>query len=130
MLQMACASRKLRDELEAQFSDIGLTANQAMVIHFTASKQGEVYPKNIETHFQITHPSVSRILRNMESKGYISMQPDPEDGRCRRVVLTALAQEKTEQIDARMICIDKLLAHVLTEKEKESLTNILRKLTS
>ncbi len=40
--------------------------------------------------------SLTRMLKSMEEKGFITKQPDPHDGRSVRIVLTPLGKEKKE----------------------------------
>lgn len=58
--------------------------------------------------------SLSRILNNMEEKGFIYREKNPEDGRGVLVKLTELGKEKRE--------ISKITVYELNNKIKENLT--------
>lgn len=36
----------------------------------------------------VTKQAMSQLVQNLEERGYVARRPDPEDGRCKRVLLT------------------------------------------
>lgn len=55
--------------------------------------QGETGQDQLVDQLDISKPAVSRALDSLESKGYVTRQPDPADRRAHRVQLTAKARE-------------------------------------
>ena len=50
-------------------------------------------PTALAESLQITKQSVNDLLRDMEAKGYLTLVPDPTDGRARIIQLTATGHE-------------------------------------
>ena len=50
-------------------------------------------PTALAESLQITKQSVNDLLRDMEAKGYLTLVPDPTDGRARIIRLTAAGHE-------------------------------------
>ena len=45
-------------------------------------------PGQLATRLGLSKQAVNDIVREFEAKGYITLEPDPEDGRAKRIVLT------------------------------------------
>lgn len=45
-------------------------------------------PTDLATRLGLSKQAVNDILRELETKGYILLGPDPEDGRAKRIVVT------------------------------------------
>lgn len=45
-------------------------------------------PTELATRLGLSKQAVNDILRELEAKGYISLGPDPEDGRAKRIVVS------------------------------------------
>jgi DNA-binding MarR family transcriptional regulator len=56
----------------------------------------------------MSRQSMSNLVRELETAGYVDVQPDPEDGRAARVRLTARSEQ---------FCLD--AANVISEVEAE-----------
>ena len=82
-------SQAIRQAIDRKLCDLDLTGQQSFIIRYLSERQGEVvYPKDIERRFNLTHPTVSGLLQRLESKGFLTCEPDPDDRRYKRIVLT------------------------------------------
>lgn len=51
-------------------------------------------------HFQIQHSVVTRILKKLETAGYISREPDPRDGRAWQITITETGRNLSDYVEA------------------------------
>ena len=89
-------------------------------------RAGEVvYPKDIERRFNLTHPTVSGLLQRLESKGFLSCEPDPDDRRYKRIVLTEKAAECQKEIWQHILTIEQTMTAGMQESEIDTLVRLL-----
>ena len=62
-----------------------LTAVQGHIMAYLAHAKQPPCPRDLEAEFHLTHPTVSGLLSRLEQKGFIQLQTDPEDRRCKRI---------------------------------------------
>lgn len=101
-----CADQSVTNALET----MELTASQGRIIGYLAHRKEPPCPRDIESEFQLTHPTVSGILSRLESKGFVQLRPDPNDRRCKRIYLldkgrqcNALIHETIETNEQRLV---------------------------
>lgn len=74
-------SQAIRQAIDRKLCDLDLTGQQSFIIRYLSERQGEVvYPKDIERRFNLTHPTVSGLLQRLESKGFLTCEPDRTTG--------------------------------------------------
>ncbi len=66
----------------------GLTLPQFTVLNHFARLGGERSPADLARAFQVTRGTMTSTLQRLEEKGFIRIDPDPRDGRGKRVTLT------------------------------------------
>ena len=74
----------------------GMTPRHIHVIDaivLTEQQKGKVQVSDISRHLNVTMPSVTRLVRELEEQGVLVKYPDREDGRNVLLKLTALGQE-------------------------------------
>jgi len=76
-----CIDQSMTGALEA----MELTAAQGHIMGYLAHCKQPPCPRDIESEFQLSHPTVSGILSRLEQKGFIELRTDPEDRRCKRI---------------------------------------------
>ena len=62
-----------------------LTAAQGHIMAYLAHRKTPPCPRDIESEFQLSHPTVSGILSRLEQKGFVELRTDEEDRRCKRI---------------------------------------------
>lgn len=80
--------------------EFGLTGNQAQILGCIqkADKDMEIFPSSLEKHLHISRPTMSGILKRLESKGFIIFAPSSKDKRYKKIVLT----DKAAALDQRI----------------------------
>ena len=82
-------SNRITQYMDQQFLALDLTSTQSFILHYLVLHEGEqVYPKDIEKRFHLTHPTVSGVLQRLEAKDFVVLEPDRADRRCKRIRLT------------------------------------------
>lgn len=66
-----------------------LSLSQFAVLNHFARLGGAWTPVSLASAFQVTKGAISNTLRKLETKGFIAVSPDPNDGRAKHVTLTA-----------------------------------------
>lgn len=115
-----------KQRVDQQFQEMELTAMQSYVLRYLHDRAGEVvYPKDIERRFNLTHPTVSGLLQRLESKGFLSCEPDPDDRRYKRIVLTEKAAECQKEIWQHILTIEQTMTAGMQESEIDTLVRLL-----
>ena len=106
-----------------------LTPSQFKIIKFLFW-QGDTHIRqvDIEKHFSMTNPTVTGLLKNLEEKGWIRREVNPEDSRSKIICLTDAALTRKEEMYTYGEQIEEAMIHDLTEKEREMLEKLLKKL--
>lgn len=115
-----------KQRVDQQFQEMELTAMQSYVLRYLHDRAGEVvYPKDIERRFNLTHPTVSGLLQRLESKGFLTCEPDPDDRRYKRIVLTEKAAECQKEIWQHILTIEQTMTAGMQESEIDTLIRLL-----
>lgn len=107
---------------------LGLTYSQYVVM-MSLWEQDDVAVQDLIAHTQIDGGSLTQILTKLQQKAWLSLARDPEDGRKRRVKLTAAGralQLEAQQVPERMVC----QFQNLSVEESYQLANLLDRLTA
>lgn len=106
----------------------GITCSQARVLTYLLKRQDKVtIQKDIESYFEIKHPTVIGILQRMEAKGLIVSKVDPSDKRQKIITLTDSAFELEKTIADHVEDAEQRMAEGMTKEELETIKNLLYK---
>ncbi len=109
-------------------SDFGLTSVQASILgYLNTNKNNEIYQKNIENNFNITHPTATGIIGRLENKGYVTCLPSEKDRRYKIIRLTDKAVSLHNDIIVRLEEAEKQALSGFTDEEKNQLHRLLDK---
>ena len=75
------------------------------------------FPFALRRPFSLTHPTVSGILQRMEDKGFLQLQTDPDDHRCKRVVRTEKAVRCQQAICQHICESEQVMTAGMTDEE-------------
>ena len=96
-----CSDQLLNNAL----ADMNLTSSQGRILGYLAHHADAPCARDLEEHFQLSHPSISGTLSRMEKKDFIEFRPDPADRRCKRIYILPkglACHERMEQAIARI----------------------------
>jgi DNA-binding MarR family transcriptional regulator len=86
-------------------------------------------PSELADQLQITKQSVNDLLGHLESHGYLTREPDPDDGRARVVHLTEKGRQLQETIHGQARAAERLIADTLGARRYAELQRALEALT-
>lgn len=119
-------NRAFHQAANASFASLELTCTQGMFLtYLDHHRDTPVYPKDLEQFFELSHPTVSGLLGRMEAKGFVSIAPDANDRRCKRIALTKKAHDAIRRGLAQMEQLDEQLVSGFTEEEKAQFWSLL-----
>ncbi len=108
-----------------------LTLTQYKVLKFLLiNPQGTIRQVDIEEHFYIRNPTVTRVLQNLEKKGLIERQINPQDNRSKVICLTEKAMKMEKLLYKLGSELEEKLTVNLTSGDKQELLCLLKKLLS
>lgn len=109
-------------------SAFGLTSVQASILgYLNTNRDNEIYQKNIENNFNITHPTATGIIGRLEDKGFVTCLPSEKDRRYKIIRVTEKAISLHKDIITRMEEAEKQALSGFTDEEKEQLHTLLDK---
>jgi DNA-binding MarR family transcriptional regulator len=74
--------------VQRQLRPFGVAPKQLFVLR-ALGERGHLLPSAIARLVHADRPTVSSMIRTMERAGWVGLEPDPDDGRRRRLVLRA-----------------------------------------
>ncbi len=81
----------------------GMTIAQFTVLnHFVRLGHEYRTPAQLASAFQVSRPTISNTLARMERAGLVAIEPDPDDGRGKRVSITDKGRALRENCIARL----------------------------
>ncbi len=118
-------NNKLKMQADAELKKSGLTFTQTKMIGYIHYCKGHTTQKDIENHFNVSHPTVVGILDRLHEKGFVYFESDKKDKRIKNVFLTEKACKLNEKIKNIIDKNEKMLLDSLTEEDKSILKKYL-----
>jgi DNA-binding MarR family transcriptional regulator len=87
-------------------------------------------PSDLAEQLQITKQSVNDLLGHLETHGYLTREPDPNDGRARVVRLTAKGRQLQKVIHGQARAAEQQIADTLGARRYTQLRHALEDLTA
>ena len=100
-------------------SQMELTAAQGHVMGFLTHQQDPPCALDIAEAFQLSHPTVSGLLKRLESKGFIEFRPDEADRRCKRIYILSKGRLFDQLIEEKISDIEKQIVRGFSREEQE-----------
>ena len=123
-------SNRLRRRSRAIQEIIGISGAQGNILNYilVESQNRSVYQKDIEEEFGLRPSTATEALKSLEKNELIRREPDPEDGRYKKIVFT----EKAEQIEAVLKSeieeSEMILLQGVTKEEQQEFLRIAEKM--
>lgn len=113
--------------MTAALESMDLTASQGHIMAFLAHQTEPPCPRDIETEFQLSHPTVSGLLSRMEQKGFIQLLPDPNDRRCKRIYILPKGEQCHELMHETIRANEKRIVEGFTPEEQALFADLLQR---
>lgn len=115
-------------EANAHFKKHGTTCSQTNILFYMLENGKDVVmQKEIEHEFGLRHSTIIGLLKRMEKNGYVRVEVNPEDHRCRQVILLDRAYKLGAEVKEHREYMDSLITGALTEEEGKELRRLLIK---
>jgi DNA-binding MarR family transcriptional regulator len=123
-------SKYIKKSLGETAAAIGLTVEDWDILSTLSCLEGSrtMSPGQLSEKVQLSSGAMTSRLDRMERAGMIRRLPDPNDRRGVQVELTDTAKNVWERAVDLQAAKEKMFAQPLTEEEKETLNDLLRKL--
>ena len=118
-----CTDQSMTSALEK----MDLTAAQGHIMGYLSHQKEPPCPRDIETAFHMSHPTVSGLLSRLEQKGFIRLQADPHDRRCKRIYIETKGLECHQTMYQTIVHNEERLVQNFTQEEKEQFFSLLQK---
>ena len=113
--------------MTAALESMDLTASQGHIMAYLAHQKTPPCPRDIESEFQLSHPTVSGLLSRMEQKGFIELRPDPDDRRCKRIYILPKGEQCHELMHQTIRANEKRIVEGFTPEEQELFGTLLQR---
>ena len=119
-------SNRITQYMDQQFLALDLTSTQSFILHQLVLHECEqIYPKDIEMRFHLTHPTVSGVLQRLEAKDFVVLEPDRDDRRCKRIHVSEKALTCDGQIHDYIEALEKQMVQDFTPEEQAQFSSLL-----
>ena len=118
-----CTDQSVSSALET----MELTAAQGHIMAYLAHRETAPCPRDIESEFQLSHPTVSGILSRLEQKGFIALRTDPEDRRCKRIYMLEKGSQCHELMHQTIEKNEQRIVEGFTPEEQELFGQMLQR---
>lgn len=107
-----------------RLDEFDLKPSQAGIL-FVLSCNGKLSQRELAEKIGITPPSMTVALRKMESRGLIAREPDENDQRIIRIMLTEKGKDCVKDIKAVIDKMEDVLYQNITQEERMLLRRLL-----
>lgn len=122
-------SRRLSRMMEETLAERGISWGEFKLLGVLVHR-GAPYrmsPGKLAEHLELSSGAMTNRLDRLEEAGYIERHPDPDDRRGVQVVLTPAGQRLYKQSTAVQAKKESLIAAALSERERDELNALLRR---
>lgn len=122
--------KQIHDAVEAsankELKEHDITFSQMGILCYLFSHKGEnINPKDIEEHFNLSHPTVVGMLKRLENKGFIISNVSNKDRRCKVITLTDKATKVEEIMEEHKQLINTHITKGMNEEQVKLLQELL-----
>ena len=122
-------SRRIKRMMDETLTERSLTWGEWKVLGLLRRSPGyRRSPGFLAVHAELSSGAMTNRLDNLEKRGLIRRLPDPNDRRGIHVELTEAGSKAYEESTAAQAAKEALVASALTDREKNELNNLLRRL--
>ncbi|MBO5110579.1 MAG: MarR family transcriptional regulator [Clostridia bacterium] len=119
--------REFETSEELAYAD-RMTGANSRLIGFLAHARGDVFQRDVETHFSVRRSTASLMVRALEEKGLIRREAVNSDARLKKLTLTEAGHRVHQVVDAALERIDRRATAGIPEEELEAFRRTLEKM--
>lgn len=95
-----------------------LTGQQGRILGYISRCDSPPCPRDVEETFRLSHPTVSGLLSRLEKKGFLRLEPDIDDKRCKRIYLLPKGEACNQVIRETIAATEAQIIRGFTEEEQ------------
>ena len=118
-----CTHQTMDNAMES----MDLTAAQGHIMAYLAHTKEPPCPRDVETEFHLSHPTVSGLLSRLEQKKFIELLTDPEDRRCKRIYVLDKGRRCHEVMHRTILENEQRMTEGFTPEERELFHSLLQR---
>lgn len=109
---------------------LGVTEMQGRILTFilVESRERPLYQKDVEREFGLRPPTVTEILKNLESQGMIQRVNSETDGRYKKIQFTKSAERIRQMMAEEIRKTESVLTAGISDEELESFKKTAEKM--
>lgn len=112
---------------DTALASLEISNSQGWALVHLARMQSNVSQADLARAIGITEASLVTTLHQLESAGYVTRQPDPDDRRTNRLVLTEAGSRIVEGIDQRLVAMRSDLLDGVSDAELATTVEVLER---
>ena len=106
-----------------------LTGSQIKVLKYLYRHEpASQTQRDLEHYFDMSNPTVTKLVQNLERNGFIERKANPDDARSKVMVLTEKSYQLEQELTQVTATIDQQLTEKLNEDDKVQLVQLLNKM--
>lgn len=113
--------------ITAALEEMELTAAQGHIMGFLAHAPEPPCPRDIETEFRLSHPTVSGLLSRLEQKGFLELRTDENDRRIKRIYILPKGMECHDRMHRAISDNESRMTEGFTEEERQQFAALLNR---
>lgn len=114
-----------RQRMTEALTEMELTSAQGSIMGYLAHCSQMPTPKEVEKVLGLSHATVAGLLARMEKKGFIRLETDPNDRRCRRIRTLPKGFDCHEAMRCTVASVEEQVVKGFTPEEREQFADYL-----
>lgn len=106
-------------------AEMDLTAAQGHILAYLSHHREPPCPRDLEEFFHLSHPTVSGLLTRLEKKEFISIRPDRQDKRCKRIYILPKGEACNQTMQQHIQAIEHRMVQDFSEEEQAQFARLL-----
>lgn len=131
LLRVRILDTAIESELNRRLSPLGLTYVQGAVLGLL-DREGsdQTSQSTVERWLGLSRPTVTGILRRLETKGLLDITPNPHDRRRHRVIIRPEGRRLAREVSRTVTAVGDLVLADFTTEEIATLEHLLERATT
>ena len=121
-------SLAFENNLQRAAAQHDLTSAQAGIVIYLDEMDHPVNQRELEHYFKLSNPTVTGLMKRMESKGFIQRVANPGDARSKYIQLTPKALDVSSNVRAELLELEKNITQDLSKEEEKIFDELLMRI--
>lgn len=129
VLEMKSLYHAVGRMIDQQTKTLDISGVQFFVLKFLMENENkDIYQKDIEKLLDVRRSTATAILQNLTHKGFLKRESSSNDARLKKIIISDKTKLLVKEFDEKMKMVENNIEKTLTDKEKETFSNIVEKI--